>query len=122
MALYTPSIIRKMKRYRFLFLSVSAIVFIFFTLGIIRLLYSMDESAMEEIYLTEPVGVSGIFQFSAYHESGESVKPLRHTSIYVNGPDYTGMEDNDIRGFLDGRFRNGWNQPGQSHVRVGRRE
>lgn len=32
------------------------------------------------------------------------------------------MEDNDIRGFLDGRFKNGWNQPGQMHVRVGRRK
>ncbi len=30
------------------------------------------------------------------------------------------MEDNDIRGFLDGRFVHPWNQPGQIHVRVGR--
>lgn len=31
------------------------------------------------------------------------------------------MEDNDLRGFLDGKFIWGWNQPGQSHVRFGRR-
>lgn len=42
-------------------------------------------------------------------------------SSYVNGVGYSGMEDNDIRGFLDGRFKWGWNQAGQIHVRVGRR-
>ena len=31
------------------------------------------------------------------------------------------MQDNDLRGFLDGRFIEGWNQVGQIHVRAGRR-
>jgi hypothetical protein len=31
------------------------------------------------------------------------------------------MEDNDLRGYLDGNFKWGWNQVGQIHVRVGRR-
>jgi len=31
------------------------------------------------------------------------------------------MQDNDIRGFLDGRFIECWNQVSQTHVRVGRR-
>jgi hypothetical protein len=32
------------------------------------------------------------------------------------------MEDNDLRGHLDGSFKYGWNQVGQNHVRVGRRD
>ena len=31
------------------------------------------------------------------------------------------MEDNDLRGFVDGRFVAAWNQPGQIHVRLGRK-
>ena len=46
-------------------------------------------------------------------------EPLRHISVYVNGPDYGGMEDNDMRGFLDGRCKHDWNQQGQIHVRPG---
>jgi hypothetical protein len=38
----------------------------------------------------------------------------------VNGWRYNGQEDNDLRGYLDGRFRYGWNQPTQYHVRAGR--
>jgi hypothetical protein len=45
-----------------------------------------------------------------------------HRHIWVRGPDYADMEDNDIRGFLDGRFDHPWNQPGQIHVRVGRND
>jgi hypothetical protein len=32
------------------------------------------------------------------------------------------MEDNDLRGHLDGTFQHPWNQPGQIHVRMGRRD
>jgi hypothetical protein len=46
--------------------------------------------------------------------------PLIHRHVWVKGPGYTGMEDNDLRGFLDGRFIAAWNQPQQIHVRVGR--
>lgn len=46
--------------------------------------------------------------------------PLVHETTWVNGPDYDAMEDNDLRGFLDGGFVHDWNQPGQVHVRLGR--
>lgn len=44
----------------------------------------------------------------------------RHRTDFVPGPDYGGMEDNDIRGLLDGTFLYGWNQVGQKYVRAGR--
>lgn len=44
----------------------------------------------------------------------------RHRTVFVADDAYTGMEDNDIRGYLDGGFVYGWNQPTQQHVRVGR--
>lgn len=44
-----------------------------------------------------------------------------HETTFVNGSGYAGFADNDIRGFLDGRFQYGWNQPLQAHVRAGRR-
>ncbi|NNL86822.1 MAG: hypothetical protein HKP27_14265, partial [Myxococcales bacterium] len=47
--------------------------------------------------------------------------PVRHRAVFVNGAAYRGMEDNDLRGYLDGRFKYAWNQPGQVHVRLGRR-
>ena len=51
-----------------------------------------------------------------------SGKPgLLHETTYRNGAGYAGFSDNDIRGFLDGRFQYGWNQPLQAHVRAGRR-
>jgi len=69
-----------------------------------------------------PASVKGLLRVGAYGEGASSGgQPLRQTSVFVNGPDYRGMEDNDLRGFLDGRFMYGWNQPGQSHVRAGRR-
>lgn len=43
-----------------------------------------------------------------------------HRTDFVPGPDYGGMEDNDIRGLLDGTFLYGWNQVGQKYVRAGR--
>lgn len=43
-----------------------------------------------------------------------------HRHVWVRGRDYSGMEDNDIRGFLDGRVVHPWNQPSQIHVRLGR--
>lgn len=71
-----------------------------------------------------PASVKGTLRVSVYGEeaadSGQA--PFRHVSVYANGPDYRGMEDNDLRGFLDGRFMYAWNQPGQGHVRAGRRK
>lgn len=56
-----------------------------------------------------------------YGAGPEETQPLRHLWSWVNGDAYTGMEDNDLRGFLDGTFKWGWNAPGQIHVRIGRR-
>lgn len=67
----------------------------------------------------------GVFQgtllLSFYDSTPHTTQPHRHRFTFVNGPAYQGMEDNDLRGFLDGSFKYAWNQPGQVHVRVGRR-
>jgi hypothetical protein len=68
-----------------------------------------------------PASVRGLLRLSAYGEDARAGgAPLRHVSVWVNGRDYAGMEDNDLRGYLDGRFKYGWNQPSQAHVRAGR--
>ncbi len=69
-----------------------------------------------------PASVKGLLRLGVYGEAESSgAEPMRQTSLFVNGPGYRGMEDNDLRGFLDGRFMYGLNQPGQVHVRAGRR-
>ncbi len=52
--------------------------------------------------------------------AARSPQVLRHT--WVRDSSYAAMEDIDLRGFLDGRFIYGWNQPGQIHTRLGRRD
>jgi hypothetical protein len=69
-----------------------------------------------------PPSVRGTLRISAFGP-GPAVPDgasLMHHSVYVNGLRYSGQEDNDLRGYLDGRFRFGWNQPTQYHVRAGR--
>jgi hypothetical protein len=53
-------------------------------------------------------------------EEGRRIEAEEYSTEWVRGTDYSGMQDCDIRGFLDGGFRWAWNQPGQVHVRVGR--
>lgn len=75
--------------------------------------------------------VRGILRVSSFAGSGgagdekpaapAATRPRLHRSSFVNGPAYSGMEDNDLRGFLDGTYKYAWNQPTQIHVRVGRR-
>ena len=65
-------------------------------------------------------GAKGALRVARCGEELEATSRLRFRSKFVNGGEYGGMEDNDLRGFLDGDFYWGWNQPGQSHVRVGR--
>lgn len=69
-----------------------------------------------------PPNVRGVLRVSAYGDVPRpGGAPLRHVSTWtrdVHG--YAGMEDNDLRGYLDGRFKYGWNQPSQAHVRAGR--
>ena len=69
--------------------------------------------------------VRGVLRASGFaHKVGSrditAPEPLRHSSVFVRAPGYDGMEDNDIRGFLDGRFAYQVNQAGQTHVRLGR--
>ncbi len=42
-------------------------------------------------------------------------------SLFSRNANYQGMEDNDLRGFLDGAYKEGWNQVSQAHLRLGRR-
>ncbi len=62
----------------------------------------------------------GVLRLSRFDAGGCAANPQLHRSVYVNGPDYGGMKDNDVRGFLDGGFIWGWNQSTQIHVRFGR--
>lgn len=75
--------------------------------------------------LETPAPVEGVLTVSAYGAAGAASSPLEprtHRTELARGRSYTAMEDNDLRGFLDGGFSWGWNQPGQVHVRVGRRD
>lgn len=45
---------------------------------------------------------------------------VEHRTRLVPGFGYDGMEDNDIRGHLDGTFQYAWNQVSQKYVRTGR--
>ena len=70
-----------------------------------------------------PTTVRGVVTATAFGEGnalGPDTLPDQHDSLYVRRQDVLIMEDNDIRGFLEGRFVHGWNQSGQSHVRLGR--
>lgn len=80
------------------------------------------EAGKATMWTGSPGVVAGelIVAFPSGPETGSSeVQQLRST--WVNGTGYEGMEDIDLRGFLDGRFVYGWNQPTQVHVRIGRR-
>ncbi len=80
-----------------------------------------SESQLVNFANHEPV-FKGKLRVSFYDDRVRNAQlPQRHVSVFVNGTDYDGMEDNDIRGMLDGTFKWGWNQPGQIHVRIGRR-
>src|SRR5690606_26881097 len=66
--------------------------------------------------------VRGTLRVTAFGDGPAGAPMAPHVSAYVNGSNgYDGMEDNDLRGFLDGMFKWGWNQPDQVHVRIGRR-
>src|SRR5688572_16246633 len=63
----------------------------------------------------------GQLVLSTYSDAEEAIAPVLQRSMFVNGPSYSGMEDNDLRGHLDGTYKYAWNQPSQVHVRIGRR-
>lgn len=71
--------------------------------------------------LADEPGLRGLLRLSLYGPAPrQGVTPTTHHTTVVNSRQYH-MEDNDLRGFLDGVFQWGWNQPGQHHVRIGRR-
>ena len=76
-----------------------------------------------ETVFPAPSSVRGILRIASYgpEAAAADVEAPIHHQHWVRGPNYQGVEDNDLRGFLDGRFIYGWNQPGQIHSRVGRR-
>ncbi len=82
---------------------------------------SQTQRTSDANLIAETRSVRGTLRVSAYSQADKTEQPLRHESVFANGRAYHGMEDNDLRGFLDGGFLHGWNQPGQIHVRVGRR-
>jgi hypothetical protein len=68
-------------------------------------------------------GTRGRLRITALSNSGDGGGqriggPVHHLELTA-GRDIA-MQDNDIRGFLDGSFYVAWNQSGQAHVRVGR--
>ncbi len=66
--------------------------------------------------------IRGTLRVTAFRDVPAGAPTASHISVYVNGRNgYDGMDDNDLRGFLDGMFKWGWNQPDQVHVRIGRR-
>ena len=72
----------------------------------------------------DPAPVGGKLSVSVFPDGTSGLgKPseLQHETVFVNGPHYRGMEDNDLRGYLDGGYKYRWNQPGQVHLRIGRR-
>jgi hypothetical protein len=75
----------------------------------------------------EPRHVSGVLKVSVFSDRpvaadlhAEPAPVQWHVSTWRNGPLYQGHSNNDLRGFVDGRFRRVWNQTDQIHVRTGR--
>ncbi len=62
----------------------------------------------------------GVIRLSRLDE--RAAARVQHTTLLVPGFGYDGMEDNDIRGHLDGTFQYAWNQVSQKYVRAGRIE
>lgn len=106
-----------MTRYRHLVLPVAAGV------ALAALCGCSEKRDAEREPLPSPPGASvrGTLRIGAFGAGapGQS-RVRRHRSVWVDGPTYAGMEDNDLRGFLDGTLVFDWNQPTQVHVRAGR--
>ena len=83
--------------------------------------YRWQPMQVAELSSMSPQAARGVLKFSLYGDTPSGTPQTKHTSIFVNGRHYQGMEDNDIRGFLDGVTTHEWNQPTQTHVRIGRR-
>lgn len=71
-----------------------------------------------------PPPARGLFRVVAFvgPDDPGAGEPIVRRATFVRDSAFRGMEDNDLRGMLDGTFKWGWNQPGQVHVRIGRRQ
>ena len=75
---------------------------------------------------TIPASIGGRLWVTAYAGQADPRDPPderpspTHRHTWIANWNYGGMEDNDLRGFVDGRFKFAWNQPSQIHVRAGR--
>ena len=83
--------------------------------------FEQQRASLSHQVVDSPPGTRGTLRISAYSPTPGPLPALRHNLVLVNGSAYSGMEDNDLRGYLDGNFKWGWNQVGQIHVRIGRR-
>jgi len=79
------------------------------------------EVAPEPAPPAPPTLTHGTLRVSVHGRDGETPGPVHRQQFRKEGS-YQAMADVDLRGFLDGRFQYGWNQPDQVHVRVGRRK
>lgn len=70
--------------------------------------------------LSDPPACRGTLRISRFDGPASDETLPVHTSSFVRGRGCDSMEDNDLRGFVDGKFFLGWNQPTQTHVRIGR--
>ena len=88
-------------------------------LGLVAcLVYGCSSEAVRE--LPRPRPVSGTLALSGFAARSQDTSSgvTNHASQLVPGSNYGGMQDNDIRGFPNGRWVHGWNQVGQRHVRL----
>lgn len=81
---------------------------------------SRDDHLQDVARNLDPPLRRGVLRVARWEPGTEGAARLRGRAHLVRSPRYTAMQDNDLRGFLDGGFYCGWNQPGQVHVRLGR--
>lgn len=74
----------------------------------------------DRTHVTATKGELVVSRFGASPNASEDPGTV-HETVFIPGDDGLLMEDNDLRGFLDGTFLWGFNQPTQDHVRLGRR-
>lgn len=104
-------------------------ILIFFLLLIQLTIYiSQDNNSQtinQNIFVdTIPPACGELKFFELSRELTNSEKLLNNSRIiqtYISNSSTNVMQDNDLRGFLDGTFKKAWAQVTQNHTRVGRR-
>ncbi|NNM20016.1 MAG: hypothetical protein HKO55_01915 [Gammaproteobacteria bacterium] len=92
-------------------------------MGTIALLLALTACKDEArpVFASNAAGYHGELLATLHSGSATKSQSAPHQLVLVNNQDHDVMEDNDLRGFLDGNFKWGWNQSGQVHLRLGRR-